>query len=128
MLTSIGTGFEHIGKLTITNGEFNTELIKTETYTKTDAGVDAYIAEINEGYGELGNRKIGESKFDLITNDENGNRLVRNSETNLGNFCSDALCIVTNSDVSFVNGGGLRTPIKAVYMRSLSLTKSMYHI
>ncbi len=113
LLSSTGTGFENIGKLTIANGEFDTELIKTETYTKTDADVDAYIAEINESYAELGNRKIGESKVELITHNEEGARLVRTAETNLGNLCSDALFFVTNADVSYVNGGGLRAPIKS---------------
>ena len=113
LLTSTGTGFEHIGKLTITNGTFDTELIKTETYTKTDVDVDAYIAEINESYGELGNRKIGESKVELITHNAEDVRLVRTAETNLGNLCSDALFFVTNADVSYVNGGGLRAPIKS---------------
>ena len=112
LLSSTGTGFENIGKLTIANGEFDTELVKTETYTKTDADVDAYIAEINESYAELGNRKIGESKVELITHNEEGVRLVRTAETNLGNLCSDALFFVTNADVSYVNGGGLRAPIK----------------
>lgn len=113
LLSSTGTGFENIGKLTIANGEFDTELVKTETYTKTDADVDAYIAEINESYAELGNRKIGESKVELITHNEEGTRLVRTAETNLGNLCSDALFFVTNADVSYVNGGGLRAPIKS---------------
>ena len=113
LLSSTGTGFENIGKLTIANGEFDTELVKTETYTKTDADVDAYIAEINERYAELGNRKIGESKVELITHNEEGTRLVRTAETNLGNLCSDALFFVTNADVSYVNGGGLRAPIKS---------------
>ena len=113
LLSSTGTGFENIGKLTIANGEFDTELVKTETYTKTDADVDAYIAEINESYAELGNRKIGESKVELITHNEDGARLVRTAETNLGNLCSDALFFVTNADVSYVNGGGLRAPIKS---------------
>ena len=113
LLSSTGTGFENIGKLTIANGEFGTELVKTETYTKTDADVDAYIAEINESYAELGNRKIGESKVELITHNEEGARLVRTAETNLGNLCSDALFFVTNADVSYVNGGGLRAPIKS---------------
>lgn len=113
LLSSTGTGFEHIGKLTIANGEFDTELVKTETYTKTDADVDSYIAEINESYAELGNRKIGESKVELITHNEEGARLVRTAETNLGNLCSDALFFVTNADVSYVNGGGLRAPIKS---------------
>ena len=113
LLSSTGTGFENIGKLTIANGEFDTELVKTETYTKTDADVDAYIAEINERYAELGNRKIGENKVELITHNEEGARLVRTAETNLGNLCSDALFFVTNADVSYVNGGGLRAPIKS---------------
>ena len=113
LLSSTGTGFENIGKLTIANGEFDTELVKTETYTKTDADVDAYIEEINESYAELGNRKIGESKVELITHNEEGARLVRTAETNLGNLCSDALFFVTNADVSYVNGGGLRAPIKS---------------
>ena len=113
LLSSTGTGFENIGKLTIANGEFDTELVKTETYTKTDADVDAYIAEINESYAELGNKKIGESKVELITHNEEGVRLVRTAETNLGNLCSDALFFVTNADVSYVNGGGLRAPIKS---------------
>ena len=113
LLSSTGTGFENIGKLTIANGAFDTELVKTDTYTKTDADVDAYIAEINESYAELGNRKIGESKVELITHNEEGVRLVRTAETNLGNLCSDALFFVTNADVSYVNGGGLRAPIKS---------------
>ncbi len=113
LLSSTGTKFEYIGKLTITDGEMETQLVQTETYTKTDADVDAYIAEINENYAQLGNRKIGESMVDLITHDKDGNRLVRKGETNLGNLCSDALRVVTGADISFVNGGGLRAPMES---------------
>lgn len=113
LLTSTGTKFEYIGKLTIKNGAFDTELVEVECYTKTDPVVDAYITEINENYAQLGNRKIGESKVEFITHDKDGNRLVRNAETNLGNFCSDALRVMTGADMSFVNGGGLRAPMKA---------------
>ena len=113
LLTSTGTKFEYIGKLTIKNGAFDTELVEVESYTKTDPVVDAYIMEINENYAQLGNRKIGESKVEFITHDKDGNRLVRNAETNLGNFCSDALRVMTGADMSFVNGGGLRAPMEA---------------
>ena len=113
LLTSTGTKFEYIGKLTIKNGAFDTELVEVESYTKTDPVVDAYITEIKENYAQLGNRKIGESKVEFITHDKDGNRLVRNAETNLGNFCSDALRVMTGADMSFVNGGGLRAPMDA---------------
>ena len=113
LLTSTGTKFEYIGKLTIKNGAFDTELVEVESYTKTDPVVDAYITEINKNYAQLGNRKIGESKVEFITHDKDGNRLVRNAETNLGNFCSDALRVMTGADMSFVNGGGLRAPMES---------------
>ena len=86
--------------------------METATYEKTDATVDAYLAEINESYAELGNRVIGQSTVTLNTHDGD-TRLVRNSETALGNLCSDALRVMTGADVSFVNGGGLRAPIEA---------------
>ena len=112
LLSSTGTKFEYVGKLTIAEEGLNTELVKTETYEKTDAGVDAYLAQINESYAELGNRVIGQSEVALNTH-EGETRLVRNSETALGNLCSDALRIMMGADISFVNGGGLRAPIEA---------------
>ncbi len=112
VLTSTGTKFENIGKLTISGGEITTELIETENYTNTDTTVDAKLAEINEAYSALGNRKIGESEIELITNDADGNRLVRTTETNLGNLCADAIKTVTKADIAYVNGGGIRAPIE----------------
>lgn len=113
LLSSTGTKFEYIGKLTITDDGFDTQLIETATYEKTDPDIDAYIVQMNESYAELGNRKIGESKVELITHDKDDNRLVRIAETNLGNLCSDALRVVTGAEISFVNGGGLRAPMVA---------------
>ena len=112
LLSSTGTKFEHIGQLTITEDGIHTKLIETATYEKTDAAVDSYIAEIKESYSELGNRVIGQSTVTLDTH-YGDTRLVRNSETALGNLCSDALRVMTGADISFVNGGGLRAPIKA---------------
>ncbi|MBE6794259.1 MAG: bifunctional metallophosphatase/5'-nucleotidase [Ruminococcaceae bacterium] len=111
VVSSTGTKFMNIGKLTISEGEITTELIPTETYTKTDAGIDAYIAEITEEYATLGNRVIGENKFDLLFADENGNRLVRHTQTNLGDFCADAFRVVTGADIGVINGGGIRAEL-----------------
>ena len=112
LLSSTGTKFEYVGKLTITENGLDTELMETATYEKTDATVDAYLAEINESYAVLGNRVIGQSEVTLNTH-EGDNRLVRNSETALGNLCSDAIRVMTGADIAFVNGGGLRAPIEA---------------
>lgn len=113
LLSSTGTKFEHIGKLTIANGELKTELIKTEEYQQTDPVVDAYLQQMYEEYAIIGDREIAVSEVDLITRDEAGNRLVRVAETNLGDLCADAFRDVTNADIAYVNGGGIREDILA---------------
>ena len=108
VLSSTGTKFEHIGKLTIKDGEISTALIKTEEYEGSVAEIDDYVAEINEAYKALGERKIGVSNVELTVNDADGKRLIRKGETNMGNFCADAYRIVTGADIGYVNGGGVR--------------------
>lgn len=112
ILTSTGTKFEYIGKLTISDGNIKTELIKTSEYTKTDPVVDAYLAQINEEYSTLGGRLIGQSDAELIMYDENGKRISRIKETTLGDFCSDAIRIVMDSDIGFIGGGAMRSEIR----------------
>ena len=111
IITSTGTIFENIGKLTISEEGIETELIQTDTYEKEDEEVKALISKINEEYSEMGERKIGVNKVNLTTVDENGNRIIRNRETNLGDFCADAYRIVMNADVGFINGGGIRADL-----------------
>ena len=113
LLSSTGTKFEYIGKLVISDGEFNSELIKTADYEKNDPVVDAYIKQIYAEYAGLGDRKVAFSEVDLITHDENGNRLVRNTETNLGDLCAEAVRNAMDADIGYMNGGGLRADISA---------------
>jgi 2',3'-cyclic-nucleotide 2'-phosphodiesterase (5'-nucleotidase family) len=110
-LSSTGTKFENIGKLTIRDGKISTELVKTETYEKTDSAVDAYLEKINSEYSTLGERKIAVSDVDLITHDTDGKRLIRTEETNLGNLCGDAFRTVLGADVGYAYGGGIRNAI-----------------
>ena len=56
LLSSTGTKFEYIGKLTISDGTFKTELIKTADYPHTDPAVDAYLQQIQQEYSALGER------------------------------------------------------------------------
>ena len=111
LLSSTGTKFEHIGKLTISENNIKTELIKTADYQSTDSTVDAYIAQIYAEYSTLAERKVASGEVDLITKDADGNRLVRKSETNLGDLCADACRYAMNADIGYVNGGGIRADI-----------------
>ena len=40
-------------------------------------------------------------------------RMVRRAETNLGDFCADAIRSVSGADVGIMNGGGIRKDLKA---------------
>ncbi|MBE6345159.1 MAG: bifunctional metallophosphatase/5'-nucleotidase, partial [Spirochaetaceae bacterium] len=114
IISSTGTKFQNIGKLTLTNtGEVKTELISTDTYNNKDLEIENYIKQINDEYKKLGERFIGENKINLITHNSEGKRIIRNSETNLGDFCTDAFRIVTNCDVGVINGGGIRAPLNS---------------
>lgn len=111
VVSSTGTKFANIGRLTISEGEITTELIPSENLTSTDSGIDEYIVQIKEEYGKLGNRVIGTSETDLVFADKEGNRLVRHTQTNLGDFCADAFRLVTGADVGVINGGGIRAQL-----------------
>ena len=111
--TSTGTKFANIGKLTISGDGITTELISLENDTATDPAVDACINQIMEEYAEVGNKKVADCAFDLITHDIEGNRLVRVSETNLGNLISDAFRHVLGADIAYFNGGGIRSHIES---------------
>jgi 2',3'-cyclic-nucleotide 2'-phosphodiesterase (5'-nucleotidase family) len=113
VLTSTGTKLENIGKLTISGEKLETELIKTEEYKSTDPVVDAYIDQIYDEYSMLGERKVAFSEVDLITKDKDGNRLVRNNETNLGDLCAEAFRNAVDADIGYINGGSLRSDIPA---------------
>lgn len=113
LLSSTGTKFEYIGKLTVSDGKIGTELIRTADYPSTDSEIDKYIEQIYEEYSALGERKVAYSEVDLITHDADGNRLVRNTETNLGNLCAEAFRYAVKADIGYMNGGGLRSDIRS---------------
>ena len=111
VLTSTGSYFDAIGKMTIHDGKITTELV-TEY-----AGSDAKVAEMvdtwmNKVDSELGT-VIGHADVTFDNYDTDGKRLVRSAETNTGDFAADALYYLFDNmdlkpDVAFMNGGGVR--------------------
>ncbi len=109
-LSSTGTGFENIGQLTITpDGDVSTGLISD--YGNKDADMESFIADIQSKYEEELEQVIARSDVKLVTESEDGVRLIRNRETNLGDFCADAYRRIAGADIAFVNGGGIRADL-----------------
>ncbi len=112
ILTSTGTKLENLGELIIaTDGTISTMLISE--YDKQDEEIANSIATIYDELGVVLDEKIGELEFPLVISDENGIRQIRSRETNLGDFCADALREELHTDIAIVNGGGIRKTIEA---------------
>ena len=114
LLTSSGTNFQYIGKLTIdTNGKVRSALVSTnDSGIVPDSQTEQFVKDVEEEVKSQGNFAIGNSDVDLTIYDENGKRIVRKQETNIGDFCADAFRTFTGADIALVNGGGIRKDIK----------------
>lgn len=110
LLTSTGTGLERIGKLTINADGIKSELISD--YKNKDEGMTALINNIKNSLGDQITKVIGHSNQKLSICNENGVRIVRNSETNIGNWVADAMAYAAGTEIGFCNGGGIRADLK----------------
>ena len=109
ILTSTGTKFANIGKLTITkDGKLYSQLITPSMYDKKDAAITKFIDGIKASYEAEVMKVVAKSDVALKITDSTGVRMVRNSETAIGNLCADAYRAVAQSDIAMVNGGGIR--------------------
>ena len=124
--SACGTKLANIGVLHITrDGKISSELYNWHTSvaapkllglnnTAGDA-VAAASGELNEKLAEV----VATTAVDLVMYDpyftkSDGNplRIVRQTETNLGDLCADAYLDQSGADIAFVNGGGIRSTIK----------------
>lgn len=116
VLTQTGSYLAALGQMTITkDGKITTKLLKAEDLAGVtpDAAVkaieDNWISEIDTKLGTV----IGSFTDDMNNYDADGNRLVRSQETNVGDFCADALYYLFDNmgldvDFAIMNGGGIR--------------------
>ncbi len=109
-----GTKLANIGKLTIdAEGGLTMEILPASEKVKDDPETDAYIKTIEDEFNALLNTVVAHTDHLLTVNDAEGNRAVRKQETNLGDLCADAYRYMFDSDIAFVNGGGVRADIAA---------------
>ena len=111
VITQTGTKLQNLGKLTINpEGKISTELINK--ISDTDPVITNLINKEEAEFLPMLQKKIGTSSVDLTIMDNKTNkRLVRNGETNLGDFVTDAFRTVLNTDVAIMNGGDIRADL-----------------
>ena len=106
--------FDNLGVMTIQpNGKITLELIPTDEYQKEDSVVKAVTDSLKAEYAKMGARLIGRCEVKLPAKDADGDWLVRNEETSLGDFCADAFRLILSTDIAFAGGGSLRDDLDA---------------
>ena len=125
--TACGTKMENIGAVTITtDGKISAELYTWNQKTAAPKllGLKNAAGEAVSAASDVLNAKLQEvvasTTVDLIINapeatTEDGKpiRVIRRTETNLGDLCADAYLDQSgDADIAFVNGGGIRVAIK----------------
>lgn len=116
ILTSTGSKFLNIGKLTITKeGALNVELIPSVSsnanYIPCNDAVMKTICRIQSQIEEQVSEVVGYTELNLRDYDEKGNRLVRNSETEISCILADAMRWVGGTDLGCIHGGSIRAAV-----------------
>ncbi len=105
-----GTKLQNLGLLVISeNGIITVSNIPdiNKQDEKSLEEINSYISK----YSEQLERVVAKSDTALSINDEDGIRAVRNRETAIGDLCADAYRAVAGTDISYVNGGGIRADL-----------------
>ena len=117
-ITQAGTKLAYVGKVTIkTDGGVSTELL--DHADGKNKKIAALINDIKSYFEDTLNAHLSNTSFDLLAMNEKGDWLVRNGETGLCNIVTDSFLASTkdtktgNADIAIINGGGIRTNIKA---------------
>ncbi|MDO5139943.1 MAG: bifunctional UDP-sugar hydrolase/5'-nucleotidase [Eubacteriales bacterium] len=115
LLTQTGAYLGNVGKMIIGPDGISSELISE--YDKADEKVQAltqkWIDEVSAKLGE----EIAYSDIEFVINDpaDPQTRIIRNRETNLGDFAADSYYYYFNEvcglkcDAAIINGGGIRS-------------------
>lgn len=118
LLSSTGAHFQNIGMVTISSDAqghpcFAARTLPIDSLRKagvSNAAVGDTLAEVKRLFDAMGSNVVAQSKVSLIA-EEDGVRVCRLRETNLGDLVADAYRYGMNADIGWVNGGGIRANI-----------------
>ncbi|MBO4352532.1 MAG: bifunctional metallophosphatase/5'-nucleotidase, partial [Eggerthellaceae bacterium] len=116
LVVETGCYLANIGVLTWGDDGFTEDLVATGDYDGSDEDVSALVDAAEAEVDKELDVKVGTTPFRLSGDRKPG---VRDSETNLADFCTDAVLWLVSGhsedhpDAALLNGGGLRTSIEA---------------
>ena len=114
LVSQTGTKFQNVGVLDITrNGKFHSRLIPMDSVVAVNRKVAAVYDSLQALVAADLQKVVSNTKFDLTINGDDGKRLVRKGETNLGDLAADAMRFSVGAQIGIENGGSVRVTIPA---------------
>lgn len=111
LIAQTGTKFQSVGKLVIDDyGHVRGELVTQ--LDGADAAIEAVVQREMAVVREQLQQPVATLPVDFVTDIE-GQRRVRNGETNLADLAVDAIRYRLHTDVALLNGGSFRAPLSA---------------
>lgn len=114
LVSQTGTKFQNVGMLDITReGKFRSRLIPMDSVF----AVSKKVAAVHDSLRALADvdlqKVVVNTKFELTINGDDGKRLVRKGETNLGDLAADAMRFSVGAQIGIENSGSVRVTIPA---------------
>ncbi|OWV20512.1 multifunctional 2',3'-cyclic-nucleotide 2'-phosphodiesterase/5'-nucleotidase/3'-nucleotidase [Fibrobacter sp. UWB4] len=114
LVSQTGTKFQNVGMLDIyPDGKSHSRLISMDSVV----AVNRKVAAVHDSLLALTaadlQKVVSNTKFDLTINGDDGKRLVRKGETNLGDLAADAMRFSVGAQIGIENGGSVRVTIPA---------------
>ena len=114
LVSQTGAKFQNVGMLDITHdGKLHSRLIPMDGVV----AVNRKVAAVHDSLLALTaadlQKVVSNTKFELTINGDDGKRLVRKGETNLGDLAADAMRFSVGAQIGIENGGSVRVTIPA---------------
>ena len=126
LLTQTGSKFYTVGVLDISpDGKLHSRLLPmVSIFAESEKVATVYDSLFALVSADL-LKTVAVTDFDLTIDGDDGNRLVRKGETNLGDLVADAMRFSVGAQIGLVNGGNVRTTISAGEVNSQNVLDVM---
>ena len=114
LLTQTGSKFQTVGVLDIyPDGKLHSRLVPMVSVSAESEKVAAVYDSLFALVAVDLQKTVAVTDFDLTIDGDDGKRLVRNGETNLGDLAADAMRFSVGAQIGLVNAGNVRMTIPA---------------
>ena len=110
-LLTPGYQLSHVGQLTIKKDQ-TIECKLIDKIEEKDTNITDLMTDIHQKVDDLANQVVATSDLALTIKGPEGTRMIRTREMPIGNLVADSYRILSEAQIGFTNGGGIREDLK----------------